>query len=179
MKIAHIVTEFSPFIKVGGIGDVLQGLAQQTLAQGHAIEIFIPKYDNLDLSYLDDLKVIAENIPAPLSGKRYKNKIWRGFFQKVPIFLVEPSTSLDLFERGVVYGCPDDSIRFLFFNRVVLEYIAQRKATPDVIHLHDWHAAIAAVLYREEYQERFSAPTRTGLTIHTLRYQGLSTLEDF
>ncbi len=138
MKIVHLASELAPVAKVGGLGDVLQGLSRALLAKGHQVEVILPKYDTLDLSLLP---------------------------REIPVKLIESP----FFERGVIYGCEDDSARFTFFCRAALDYLQKSGRCPDVIHLHDWHTAVAAPLLKEQYPELIA---QCIFTIHNLAYQG-------
>ncbi len=178
MDITHVVTEFSPLIKVGGIADVLQGFAKETKQQGANIQIFLPKYDCLDTTLLALDESLAESIPCHYKGSRYQNKVWKTFFNQLPIYLIEPPKELDFFRRGMVYGCPDDVNRFLYFSRSVMDFLAYKKESPDILHLHDWHTAACAPLYYDQFEPLLPGKTRIVFTIHNLEYQGLCSPSD-
>lgn len=172
MEIAHLVAEFSPFIKVGGIADVLQGFTQETMKQGHNVSVYLPKYDGIHPEFLDRLHVEYENVPSFYEGKWHKNTIWKAFFKKVPIYLIESHHPLNFFERGMVYGCEDDVDRFLYFNRAVFDLLNFEKKCPEIFHLHDWHTAISGPLYYDIFADKLPGKARIVFTIHNLEYQG-------
>ena len=56
MHILHIASELAPIAKVGGLADVVFGLARETQKQGHTVEVLIPKYDCLNYMLIHNLK---------------------------------------------------------------------------------------------------------------------------
>lgn len=160
MEIVHMASELAPVAKVGGLGDVLQGLSRALLSKGHHIEIILPKYDALDLNGVRELEF----------GTSYGEfSTWKGFVNSIPVTLIESHDPDELFDRGTIYGCPDDPVRFAFFCRAALEYLREEERRPDVLHLHDWHTAPAAPLIKEKYPE---LEAKVVFTIHNLAYQG-------
>ena len=157
MKIIHVASEFTPLAKAGGMGDVLLGLARATVKMGHDVTVILPKYDclNIPCSKLEDLFITYEN-------KKAKNTLWSANFEGIPLILVEPKTEHSFFQRGHIYGQPDEADRYAYFSKTVAAYL-ESKPAPDVIHLHDWHTALVPFLYQ-------NCPTI--LTIHNLAYPG-------
>ncbi|MCC5831895.1 MAG: glycogen synthase [Chlamydiales bacterium] len=160
MDIVHIASELAPIAKVGGLGDVLQGLSRALLSKGHQVEIILPKYDALDLNSVSDLEF----------GTSFGEfSTWKGIVDSLPVTLIESQDPNELFDRGTIYGCSDDPVRFAFFCRAALDYLRDSGRRPDVIHLHDWHTAVAAPLIKKKYPE---LEARIVFTIHNLAYQG-------
>ena len=158
MKIVHFSSELAPVAKVGGLGDVLHGLSRALLAEGHDVEVFIPKYDLINLDQIVGLK---------LTHSFEKYSIWHGTVENIPVRLIE---SGDLFNRSAIYGCADDALRFTSFCKYALDFLERTRGLPDVLHLHDWHTAIAAPFLKEKY---INKKTRCIFTIHNLTYQGI------
>ncbi len=160
MKIVHLGAELAPIGKVGGLGDVLWGLSRALIKQGHDVEIIIPKYDVLDLNGIESLELF-ESFGS--------FSVWHGKVGGIPVSFIEAHVPGAYFERGKIYGCPDDPDRFAFFCRSALEYLKRSGSNPSVVHLHDWHTAVAAPLIKEQYPE---LDARVIFTIHNLGYQG-------
>lgn len=216
MFILHIASECAPIAKVGGLADVVFGLAKETLKHGHRVEIILPKYDCIDYSFLKDLKIAHQEIPSYDGSYSYKNTVWsskiyqhrlnpsqlmrRDFdaqyagnlnehsqvqtrrksvkdstdagIEGLTVWLLESHHPALFFNRGKIYGCPDDIDRFIYFSRAVLEFLFKTKKNPDVIHLHDWPTALIAPLYKEMYIPLGFKIGGTLLTIHNLDHQG-------
>ncbi len=170
MKIVQLATEFAPLAKAGGLGEVVIGLSKELLRQGHTVEVILPKYDCIDMKSLEQVRLSIPDFKCSEKGASHANALWQGFFQKVPLSLVEARHASGYFHRGKIYGCDDDIARFLYFSKAAIEILSLRREVIDVLHLHDWPVAIAAVLARDFY----NLPIRSiVLTVHNAAYQGL------
>lgn len=168
MHIVNIAAEIAPIAKVGGLGDVLYGLSRELHREGHQVEVIIPKYDTLDVAPIDDLEVFQGDLEVEFEGKRCQNTVWRGLLEGVPLFLIDSHDPKLLFSRGLIYGSDDDIDRFLYFSLTSLTFLEQAGIRPDILHLHDWHAAVCAPLCKTQ----FPGLGKRVLTIHNLSYQG-------
>ena len=165
MKILHIASEFAPLAKVGGMSDVLLGLARASVEQGHDVTVMLPKYSTIDIECQK-----LEDFSYTYDGKPCSNTLWMACYENVPLILVETKTPHKFFQRERIYGEKDDTDRFAYFCKLVACYL-QSRIPPDVIHVHDWHTALIPLLYQK---------THSVLTLHNLAYPGaceLSTLE--
>jgi starch synthase len=77
-----------------------------------------------------------------------------------------------LFQRGRIYGEPDDPVRFAFFSRASLEFLQKTGRSPDIIHCHDWHTGLVPVLLYAIYEKLGMTRPRVCYTLHNLGYQG-------
>jgi starch synthase len=151
MYIAHVTSELAPFAKVGGLADVVYGLAKATAEAGHHVEVWLPKYGQIKASDLQGLTALDGHVSAKLGPLSLK-------------LIEEP----ELFHREAIYGYRDDVERFCHFVHKVVQQLQEQKPFPDVIHLHDWPVALVAPLIAH-----LSLPnTRILLTIHNLEHQG-------
>jgi starch synthase len=173
MEIIHVAAELAPIAKVGGLGDVLHGLSKALLNKNHSVRILLPKYDTLDLNYVKHLEIIETHLLVHFGDAQFLNTLWQGMVDGIPVIFFESHDPYRFFERGKVYGFPDDVSRFLYFCMSALTYL--RKNDCDVLHLHDWHTAIIAGFVKDCYQE---IKAKTVLTIHNLAYQGICTKEE-
>lgn len=172
MHIIHFASELAPIAKVGGLGDVLYGLSKELARQGHKVQIVLPKYDSLRYDLLKNFKVFYRELWSYEGPYRYNNTIWSCEYDGLTIFLIEPHHPYYFFNRGTIYGCPDDINRFLYFSRTAMEFLFKSGMTPDVLHLHDWPTAIAPVLLQDMYLALGMKKIRTLLTLHNLEHQG-------
>lgn len=171
MNIVHIAAELAPVAKVGGLGDVLFGLCAALCDHTHKVEVCIPKYDCLDLSEVHNLTLIENDFPSFFNGTWHKNRVWQGTVESFDVLFFESLDSHNFFNRKTIYGCVDDSDRFLYFNRLVLEYLYKRDSLPHILHIHDWHAAAIPLLQKMLFPQPLP---KTVLTIHNLAYQGIT-----
>jgi starch synthase len=172
MHVIHIASELAPIAKVGGLADVIFGLARETQKKGHTVEILIPKYDCLDYTALQNLKPEFRELWSFDGPYRYHNTIWSAEIQGLKVLLLEPHHPGYYFSRGSIYGFADDVDRFIYFSRAALEYLFKSGKNPDIIHIHDWPTALVAPLYKEMYIPLGFRTKGVVLTIHNLQHQG-------
>lgn len=172
MHIVHIAAEMAPVAKVGGLGDVVTGLGKSLQRRGHLVEVVLPKYDCMDYSRINNLKILNMDLNSYFDGHTFKNKIWVGTVEGLPVYFIEPHHPAKLFWRGQVYGETDDFARFTYFSRAALEFVLQASKRPDIIHCHDWHTAAVAPLYWDLYVPQGLDSARVAFTCHNFEYQG-------
>lgn len=168
MKIVMAAAECAPFAKAGGLADVLGALPKELSRLGHEITVIIPKYSLIAYQYTSEF-VQKESIEMPFKGQQKTFRVFEYAQTGVNYLFMEYD---DYFKRDQIYGQSDDAERYAFFNRAVLEIVQQRKLQPDVIHVHDWHAAATLFLLKEDSRYESIKATKTVLTIHNLQFQG-------
>lgn len=168
MKIIHISTEFAPIAKAGGLGDVLVGLVRKLTQLGHDVAVILPKYDFISHNLLPHLQIELPSFPCSENGVTYTNRMWSSQVENCRLLLLETDHPKQFFQRGHIYGSEDDTTRFLYFSKACIEYLKFQNKPIDILHLHDWHTATAAVLTKA-----FHLPVRSVvLSIHNAEYQG-------
>eukprot|EP00250_Pteridium_aquilinum_P018087 c23933_g1_i1 orf=777-3914(-) len=172
MHIIHIAAEMAPVAKVGGLGDVVTGLGKSLQRRDHLVEVVLPKYDCMDYSRINNLKVLNMDLSSYFDGQTYTNKVWVGTVDGLPVYFIEPHHPARFFWRGKVYGEIDDFKRFTYFSRAALEFVLQAGKKPDIIHCHDWHTAAVAPLYWDLYVPQGLDSARIAFTCHNFEYQG-------
>lgn len=164
MLISHIATEFAPIAKAGGLGDVVAGLSRACAEKGEAVEVILPHY-----AFLPDYAPLEEEFHIFEEGKPRPFTVQKGSMNNVTLYFIEYQP---YFGRQNIYGEPDDTERFIFFCVAALQFLYERGDPIDVLHLHDWPAALAALLYNEVYALHHLYIGKTLLTIHNLEHQG-------
>jgi starch synthase len=170
MKILHAGSELTPFARTGGLGDVLEALPTALAARGHEVSVALPCYRSLREDARLGARDTGVRLHVPVGGRTLDAEIWEGRAPNgVQVFLVRRDES---FDRSGLYGADgsdygDNAERFIFFSKCVVE-IARRISPPlDLIHVHDWQAALVPVLIKDR-----KLPLASVLTIHNLAYQG-------
>ncbi len=167
-----VASEAAPLAKSGGLGDVLGALPAALVEQGASVAVVLPRYGWIPLA---GLTRVYENLPVWLGLRCLRTDIYAAAERGVAFFLVDCP---ELYDRPGLYGeggadYPDNAVRFAVLARAALE-IVRRIFRPQVIHCHDWQAALVG-----PYMRHLLAldPTFLGLklvlTIHNLGYQGL------
>ena len=172
MYILHIASELAPIAKVGGLADVVLGLSREQSWKGHDVDIIIPKYDCMDSNDIRDFNIESLDMLSYYQGQWHHNTIWQGWVENLKVYFIEPHHARHFFNRGCFYGCDDDIERYLYFSRAAMEFIYKRQMKPDIIHIHDWQAAIIAPLLKEMYSALGMSHPKIVFTIHNMEYQG-------
>lgn len=169
MRIVQLTAEFAPVAKAGGLGEVAIGLSRELIRLGHQVEVIVPKYDFIDMQKLTRVNMEIPDFKCLEKGQLHANTMWSAECEEVGLHLLDARHPAGYFHRGKIYGCEDDAARFIYYSRAALEYLKLRGGPIDVLHLHDWHVALAAVLARD----LFSLPIKKiVLSIHNAAYQG-------
>jgi len=164
--LVHIVfaaAEAAPYAKVGGLADVAGSLPQALAALGHDVTLYLPLHRSIDREKFQ----ITDRAPSRLVpyGKSKLRALYPSVVRDgVRVVFVRNDQRLG---RDRIYGEADDAKRYALFCRAVFEDL--RESPPDVVHAHDWHAALLIPLVA---RSRALAATSTVFTIHNLAYQG-------
>ncbi|GGF94679.1 glycogen synthase GlgA [Paenibacillus aceti] len=170
MKILFAAAEVFPFIKTGGLADVIGALPKALHEAGHDVRIVLPKYKDIPSRFTDQLQHLGE-MEVPVGWRRQYGGIEYLVHEGVPVYFIDNEY---YFGRDGVYGYGDDGERFAFLNRAVLELLPRLGFRPDVLHCHDWHTAMIPLLLKEHFREDEAYQgIRTVYTIHNLLYQGI------
>jgi starch synthase len=180
MKVLHAAAEIFPLVKTGGLADVVGALPEALRAQGADVRLVLPGLPAI-LQGVERQKVVCE-LGAMFGAGRITLKLGRLTHSKVPAYVVDAPY---LYRRpGNPYltpqghEWPDNLQRFALLGWVAAHLAAgelDTHWTPDVLHLHDWHAAMACA-----YAVSHPGPcAATVFTIHNLAYQGLFDQADF
>lgn len=187
MRIAHLSAEASPFAKAGGLGDVVGSLPVAQARLGHEVCVWMPFYRQAR-EELRRRGLAAQRESEPfevgLGPLREPVTLWRASLPggEVPVRLVEADR---FFNRTHLYGLAPDGrddglLRFACLVRGALEGMQRLGKVPEVLHVHDWHTALAPMaLAWDRGRYPGFADTVTVLTIHNLAYQGVFGPEDF
>lgn len=170
MRILFAAAESAPFFKTGGLGDVVGTLPKELLKKGYDVRVILPLYGSMPDKYKDKLEDVLY----------YQlNMGWKSAYCGVKRLLLDGVTyyfidNQSYFFRDEYYGYWDDGERFGFYSMAVCEIMEKIDFIPDIIHVHDWHAAMIPVLLVHKYHW-ISAyrHIRKVLTIHNLRFQGI------
>lgn len=176
MKILIASAEAVPFIKSGGLGDVIGSLIGQFEMTGIRAATILPLYRIIKKSAVKwGIKPLNTEISVPLGDNMEKGRLWtcktpdRGVF-----YFIENDK---FFDRDELYstadgGYPDNASRFTFFCRGVLEALKTLKFDADIIHCNDWHTGLIPVYLKTVYRHAFPHVASI-LTIHNMGYQGI------
>ena len=171
MKILFAASECVPFIKTGGLADVVGALTPVLKAQGADVRVILPLYAAIPQEYVNQMKLECE-FEVELCWRRQYCGIKSLEYQGVTFYFVDNQY---YFGRSYIYGLGGDEYeRFGFFDRAVIDALVHLDFKPDVIHCHDWQTGMIPALLKIQYaQYPFYQDMKTVYTIHNLQYQGV------
>jgi starch synthase len=174
MYIVMITPECAPAAKVGGLGDVVQGLSRELDTRGNAVEIILPKYDCMRYDRIWGLQKTYSDLWVPYHDQHVQCDVYFGFVDGLKCFFIESHSFKNFFNRGTFYGHQDDTERFAFFCRAALEFMWKANKHPEVIHCHDWQTGLVPVLLFDVYKPIGMTHPRVCYTLHNLKHQGVT-----
>ncbi len=169
--------EAVPFIKTGGLADVVDAVARGLAARGHRVMMVLPNYSSLKKGDVEFKP--AGQVSVPIAGRVETARLLTAKVAGVDVVLLDhpgyyqrPGGPYD--GNSSVYGDDDNDERFAFFSRAALEAARALDFRPDVVHAHDWHAALIPAFLKLTYAaDPFFAATRSAVTIHNIAFQGV------
>lgn len=172
MKIIHVASEFSPFAKAGGLGDVTFGLARQQVQDGHEVFVILPKYDIIDTSKFESCEIYLQNLWSYEDGVEFHNTVYKATYEGITLFLIEPHHNSYYFNKGLIYGAINDTERFLYFCRVTTDFLNHQKFSGFILNLHDWPTAAIIPLIRFLAPKVNESASSIIFTVHNMEHQG-------
>ncbi len=171
-KILFVGSEALPFAATGGLGDVLGSLPRalkEKAGDEVDIRVVMPLYDKIPERIRQEMTFLC-SFTVPLS--------WRNLYCGVKCLELGGVIYYFIdnefyFKRGPIYGHYDDGERYAYFCKAVLMMMSQLDFFPDILHAHDWQAAMTVVYAKRKFA---SLPGYDGIktvfTIHNIEYQG-------
>lgn len=169
MKVCFIAAEAAPFVKVGGLGDVIGSLPKSLRELGVDARVILPLYSSID----------RDRFGLKYKSYQFVDLGWRhlycGIFETVvdgvPCYFIDNE---QYFRRDSVYGQYDDGERFAFFSKAALEILPSLDFQPDIVNVNDWHTSLSVIyldLLKSNGAEFYSS-MKSILSIHNIEFQG-------
>lgn len=169
MKVLIVASESHPFIKTGGLGDVVGALPKELKKLGIDVRVVIPKYKDIKFDSKHEVEFL-ESFNVKVGWRNQYCGLLECVYEDVPYYLIDNEY---YFKRDGLYGYYDDGERFAFFNRAVLQFIKEIGWKPDIIHCNDWQTGMIPVLNKVEYgYDDFYKNIKTIISIHNLLFRG-------
>jgi len=171
MKLVFVTAEADPFVKTGGLGEVMGSLPAFLHKQGVDVRVIMPKYSTIAEHFQRKFKHLA-HFDVPVAWRKQYCGLEEMEYLGVHYYFIDNEY---YFSRPRIYGEYDDAERFAFFSRAALESLIHIPGfKPDIIHCQDWHTALIPLMLKAFYsQEPLYYPIKTIFTIHNLNYQGV------
>lgn len=171
LKILILAAEIVPFVKVGGLADVVGALPKSLQSLGHDVRLAMPRYGQVDPERFH-LTTVLDSLPVDLNNFKVQVSIRQGTIgDAIPVYMVDAPR---YFDRENIYGYTDDGERFILFCRAALEAMRALDWSPDIIHCNDWHTGfVPNWMHTICRDDPFYKDSATVYTIHNLAYQGI------
>ena len=171
-RIAFIGSECYPFVKTGGLGDVMYALPRALISQNCEVRVFLPLYRCIPEKYKTDM-VYRGSFMMDLcqDGREFYVGIMETELDGVIYDFID---NREFFDWGNPYtGLWEDIPKYCYFDKAVLAVLNYMEWIPDVLHCHDWQASLVPLYLRTRFNETPVGKAASILTIHNLRFQGI------
>ncbi len=177
MKICMISSESVPFIKTGGLADVVYSLSRKMVVYKHPTTIVLPYYQKIknkkeeyNIKHVTDFEI-------DMSWRhKIKCEVLSCKYRGITYYFL--GNDFYFGGRENPYGYFDDQERFAFFQLCSLKMIEILKLAFEIIHLHDWQTGMIPLIYREQYAGRLRREPKFIYTIHNPAFLGLVDSKD-
>lgn len=183
MRIAHAVSELFPYLKTGGLADMVSALTGALVDRGHEIALFMPGY-----------RSVFEGPHVKSARLTHRLKIEMGdVYLAGDVYTIKPRAGLTLhlicreeyFDRKLPYWTgerdyDDNDARFIFFQKATAELLRLTDFKADIVHCHDWQTGMLPLFLRDmEGRYGVTLALKTVFTIHNIAYQGIFSRKSF
>ena len=172
MKIAIVASEGAPYIKSGGLGDVMEALpAALSRIPGNEVVLLLPYYEKIKYNPNYPTEQVA-HFDVRLGWRQQYAGVMRLKNRQdgVSVYFIDSDYYFGG-RQGAIYGHGDDAERYAFFSKACLDALLHLNFIPNVIQCNDWQSALVPVYLKAQYYSQFSG-CRTMFTIHNVEYQG-------
>ncbi|AFR22426.1 glycogen synthase GlgA [Lactobacillus helveticus] len=169
MRILFAGAECAPFVKTGGLGDVLGALPNELAERGDDVGVVLPLYQDIPDKYRQKMQYQG-NFIVPVGWRNQYCGIFTYKHHGVTYFFIDNEY---YFKRPGIYGYYDDGERFAYFQQAVIMMMERFNFIPSILHCNDYHTAFIPFLLHEKwgFVDAYRG-IKTVLTIHNLEFQG-------
>ena len=172
MKIAILASEGAPYVKSGGLGDVMEALpAALARIPGNEVVLILPYYNKIKYNSKYKVEMVAQ-FHTGLGWRQQYTGVMKllGRTDGVQVYFIDNHYYFGARE-GAIYGDLDDGERYAYFSKACLDTLAAINFIPEVIQCNDWQTALVPTYLKAMYRQMFPE-TRVMYTIHNIEYQG-------
>ena len=171
-SVAFIGSECHPFVKTGGLGDVMYALPRELVRLNCDVRVILPRYACIPQKYQEKMVYRGEfYMDLGRTGREYYVGIMEYVCDGVVYDFID---NQEFFTSGNPYlNLVDDIPKYCFFSKAALAALNYMNWIPDIIHCHDWQAGLVPVYLRTLFHDSPIGRAKSILTIHNLRFQGI------
>lgn len=170
-KVLFAASEVVPFIKTGGLADVVGALPKYINKDEFDVRVILPKYNGIKEIYKDNMKFVTY-FYMHLSWRTQYVGILEMEYEGIKFYFIDNEF---YFGGNYPYGeIFEDVEKFAFFSKAVLSSLPVIDFKPDIIHCNDWQTGLLPVFLKDRFSdEEFYRDIKTVMTIHNLKFQGI------
>lgn len=177
-NILFVASESVPFIKTGGLADVVGSLPKELDKSKYDVRVFIPKYGCMKQAIKDSLNY-RTNFYMDFNWKNVYVGIMEAVVDGITFYFIDN----EYYFSGPRPYCEDalfEIEKYAFFNKAVLSSLPLLDFRPDIIHCHDWQAGLIPVFLKDHFAgSAFYRGIKSVMTIHNLKFQGKWNIDTF
>ena len=175
-NVLFVASESVPFIKTGGLADVVGSLPKSLDKEKYDVRIFIPKYGCMKQDMKDRLDY-KTNFYMDFNWKSVYVGIMEAVVDGITYYFIDN----EYYFSGPKPYC-DDALfeieKYAFYSKAVLSSLPLIGFKPDIIHCHDWQTGLIPVYLKDHFAgSEFFRGIKTVMTIHNLKFQGKWNIE--
>ena len=170
-NILFVASECVPFIKTGGLADVVGSLPKYFPKEYFDVRVVIPKYAGIKEQFKNQMRYVT-NFYMDLNWRQQYVGIFEMEYEGIKFYFIDNE---EHFGGSTPYaGMPWDLEKFAYFSKAALSILPTIGFRPDLIHCHDWQTGLVPVYLHERFQaDEFYRGIKTVMTIHNLKFQGV------
>ena len=179
MRIAILASEGAPYIKSGGLGDVMEALpAALARIPGNEVILILPYYHKIKENPKFETEYVT-HFQVSLGWREQYCGVMKlkGRTDGVQVYFLDSQYYFGG-RDAAIYGHGDDGERFAFYSKACLDALVALNLVPNVIQCNDWQTALVPTLLKAQYYPFFST-TKCMFTIHNVEYQGWASANFF
>ena len=163
-------SEAVPYMKTGGLADVVGSLPRYFNKEEYDVRVILPKYACMDKKFLPELTFVC-HFYVNLNWRRQYVGIFKSEFKGVTYYFVD--NEFYFAGNNPYNNIYEDVEKFAYFSKAVLESLPYLEFTPDIIHCNDWQTGLLPVFLHTSYgSDRFYENIKTVYSIHNMKFQG-------
>ena len=174
-KVLFAASECVPFIKTGGLADVVGSLPKCFDKKYFDVRVVIPKYMCMNQKYVEQLEYIT-NFYMDIGNKNEYVGVFKTVYEGVTVYFIDNE---HYFSGPTPYGdLLWDLEKFIYFSKAALSILPVVDFQPDIVHCHDWQTGLIPVFLKERFHDGdFYRNMKSIMTIHNLKFQGVWDVE--
>lgn len=170
-KVLFVASECVPFVKTGGLADVVGALPKYFDHEKYEVRVIIPNYQCIGHEWKEKMNFVT-NFYMDMAWRSQYVGIMEMMHEGIQYYFIDNEY---YFAGSRPYGYIHEDIeKFAFFSKAALSILPVVDYRPDIVHCHDWQTGLIPVYLKDSFRAgEFYANMRSVMTIHNLKFQGV------